>query len=293
MAYTPPAGNAVAFAFTGAAYTLPAGNAVAFEFSNGIPTAILSGSTTLDIRCVVFTAGAVSVASASAAAFENPYRAVQIDGRTDPTFVTWQRHTEISSGAVIAFRPGARINFASSTAVSPQVWATLQSSSAIVADNSAQFSATWIHNATCSVVGAGSRLWARSGYTKPLSFAVKAGADFHPRYASDAAAVFNSDGRTSVGLSHRTLILSSSDASAGSSLACVGSAKCVRDVGIVTSCAAEFYGQLGGLGVVEMPTRSTVGFVGAASQQDLPDEPEMLIYQTSRQSRIYVRTISA
>lgn len=293
MAYVAPSGNAIDFTLSDAAYAIPLGNAVAFEFVNAVPTVTFSSATTLDIRGAVFVAGATSIASIATTAFENPYRAFQIDGRTDPTFVTWQRRAEISSGSVAAFRPGARINFASSTTVSPQVWATLQSSSTISGGNSVQFSAMWIHNATCSVVGAGTKLWARSGYIKPLSFVIKAGVEFRPRHASGAAALFNSDGRTSVALSHHTIIRSSSDVSAAASLAYVGSAKCVRDVSLVTSCAAEFYGQLGGLGTVEMPTRSTVGFVGAASQQDLHDEPEMLIYQTARQSQIYVRTISA
>ncbi|MDP4074196.1 hypothetical protein [Acidovorax sp. A1169] len=50
MSYTPPAGNAIAFAWVGgSAYTPPAGNAIAFSFASGGPTPVVGdGAITLD-----------------------------------------------------------------------------------------------------------------------------------------------------------------------------------------------------------------------------------------------------
>ena len=290
MAYVAPSGNAVDFTLSDAAYAIPLGNAVAFEFSDGVPTATLSGSTTLDLRGAAFADGSVNAAASSVAVFENPYRAFQIDGQTSPTFVTWLRHTEIFSGSATAFRSGTKISFASTATVSPQVWGTIQAISGIAGCGAVQFLAIWIHNAACEVVSAGSRVWAKSGYIKPLAFAVRARGEFSPRQTSDAKAEFNSNGRASATLSARKLVLARSDVAADSALSWAGSAKFISNVSVEASCALGFSGQLGALCLVEMPMQSSAVFHGNTIEQDLPTDPDALVYQTSYLKQLHILT---
>lgn len=115
MSYTAPTGNAVDFNQTGVVYTAPSGNAVDFQWVIGVPKYSLVSKSTL-----AFRAGSMfSLAGASVAAFDNPYRAFSIPSGSSAAFNTWQRAIAFDSGSSSLFRAGfiARVNSGSAASV--------------------------------------------------------------------------------------------------------------------------------------------------------------------------------
>lgn len=220
MSYTAPIGNAVDFNQTGVVYTAPSGNAVDFQWGGGVPTfSFVSKST------IAFRAGSMfSLAGASAASFDNPYRAFSIPSGSSAAFDTWQRAIAFESGSSPLFRAGFIARIASGSVASVFGHGLLRGAFAINSASLVDGRDQWIQNIVFSNDKSKTVARFAGAYNKDTAMRIFGASAFATSPRAVKRSAFNFSPHSSGAFSSATIRRSAFSMSSGGATAAAGRA---------------------------------------------------------------------